>query len=634
MKTKYLIILLLLFPVFCFSQTIVSTNPENKNAIVEESTGIHCSYCPDGHSILNELIDQNPNDIFVIKYHEGGYAWDCDPSGGHDFANNFGVELAELGGDSGQPVASINRVVFSGSSTAISRGQWTSAISQTLQQSSYVNVGVEANIVGNELSIHVEAYYTGNSPVDSNRLIIALTQDETLGPQMGAIDFNPEYVVSNAPIPEYQHGEYEYRHMDRLVHMINGIYGEAISTTTQGSFIDRCYTYTIPSFYNDVPVDLDELEVVAYISESNQNIISGAKAQALVSNTAACTTNENEIMINSIDEPQGIVVPNEDGQNIVTVSITNSGVSPQSNIEMSYNLNDGENVNETYNGSINPNETIQYTFVQTVNLLNIEGTFEITASITSEADTDLTNNSSTNIVEIYSYCTPSLDCSYADGFQLVQIGDINNVSECEGYGDFMDQSTDLETGSTNDFTVTTGYVDQVVRVWIDFNDDDYYDLDEIVVDQWIIDASSSNGDGFYTATTDLIIPSDANLGFHKMRAKSAWQEYIPDDACELTNYGETEDYLVNIVESLSNNSIELSNKLNLFPNPSNGIFNIKSEIDNGYYILNNMIGQKIQNGKINIGNNSIDLSNRVNGVYFLTIESTNGEIIRYKLIKN
>ena len=36
------------------------------------------------------------------------------------------------------------------------------------------------------------------------------------------------------------------------------------------------------------------------------------------------------------------------------------------------------------------------------------------------------------------FCTPSMDCSVGDGFQLFQLGDIDNESECEGYGDFTD----------------------------------------------------------------------------------------------------------------------------------------------------------------------------------------------------
>ena len=44
------------------------------------------------------------------------------------------------------------------------------------------------------------------------------------------------------------------------------------------------------------------------------------------------------------------------------------------------------------------------------------------------------------------FCTPSMDCSVGDGFQLFQLGDINNESECEGYGDFTDLSTELSQG--------------------------------------------------------------------------------------------------------------------------------------------------------------------------------------------
>ena len=32
-----------------------------------------------------------------------------------------------------------------------------------------------------------------------------------------------------------------------------------------------------------------------------------------------------------------------------------------------------------------------------------------------------------------------------------------------------------------------------------------------------------------------------------MRAKTNWQAGVPDDACQLTTYGETEDYMINIL---------------------------------------------------------------------------------------
>ena len=141
---KNLLSIILLFsPIVLFSQTIVSTCPENKNAIVEESTGIHCSYCPDGHAILNQVVEQNPNDVFVIKFHEGGYAWDCDPNGGHDFNNDIANQLGVMAQATGQPSASVNRQVFPSYSmtaggTAMSRGSWAAAINSVTSESSYV----------------------------------------------------------------------------------------------------------------------------------------------------------------------------------------------------------------------------------------------------------------------------------------------------------------------------------------------------------------------------------------------------------------------------------------------------------------------------------------------------------------
>ena len=57
----------------------------------------------------------------------------------------------------------------------MSRGYWSSAISQVLQESAYVNVGLEAELAGNVLTIHVEAYYTASSPQSTNYLHVAMS---------------------------------------------------------------------------------------------------------------------------------------------------------------------------------------------------------------------------------------------------------------------------------------------------------------------------------------------------------------------------------------------------------------------------------------------------------------------------
>ena len=56
---------------------------------------------------------------------------------------------------------------------------WSNASNQTRNQSSYVNVATTATIDVNTrlLTVFVEAYYTGASPVASNRLNVALLQN-------------------------------------------------------------------------------------------------------------------------------------------------------------------------------------------------------------------------------------------------------------------------------------------------------------------------------------------------------------------------------------------------------------------------------------------------------------------------
>jgi len=439
MKKKYILLFILLLSSLGYisGQTIVSTTPENKNAIVEESTAIHCSYCPDGHAMLNQIIDQNPNDVFVIKFHEGGYAWDCDPNGGHDFNNALANQLGNMAAANGQPSASVNRQVFSNLSmtggTAMGRQYWNTAISQVLQESSYVNVGVEAELNANVLTVHVEAYYTASSPQTSNYLHIAITQDETIGPQLGANDFNPSYVASSSPNSNYGHNEYDYRHMDRLVDMIDGISGDEIATTSTGSFIDRTYTYTIPDMYNDVPVDLAEIEVAAFITGGDE-IINGYKVQA------AYTPLAYDIAVVSIDSPSTGVL--SDNENII-VTLENFGENTVSNFDISYQVNGGNTVTESFTGSLAYNETSQFTFYTTYDF-SAPGDYEIVAN-TSLGGDDVPSNdsSSTSFTSVAGGDCPdeySLPIVWRDNFECHTEFAISDIGDWVMY--------DLDGGTT------------------------------------------------------------------------------------------------------------------------------------------------------------------------------------------
>jgi hypothetical protein len=257
MKKLSLYLLFIFLTISSIGQTIVNTTPEDKNVVLEEFTGIHCVYCPEGHAIAQAIQNNNPGDVYLINIHVGSYA--VPGAGEPDFRTPFGSAIVGQTGLIGYPAGTVNRHHFpgqaqnGGNGTAMSRGQWTSASNQILGEGSYVNVGVEADIdvQTREVTVHVEAYYTGNSPESSNLLNVALLQNNTLGPQTGG-NMGDEYV-----------------HMHRLVYMITGQWGVSISPTTTSTFIDETYTYTIPADYNGVPAEIADMEVVAFLTETH-----------------------------------------------------------------------------------------------------------------------------------------------------------------------------------------------------------------------------------------------------------------------------------------------------------------------------------------------------------------------------
>jgi hypothetical protein len=315
--------------------------------------------------------------------------------------------------------------------------------------------------------------------------------------------------------------------------------GEIITENFAGtlaSYETEEFTFTQTS---DLSIEGNSYEISTYTSlegdeyEENNSF-----------NKTVIHLNPNDIGVSAIISP--VSGTNLTANEIVTVEISNYGGADQVDFVVFYDV-DGVIVDETISDVIPANSSIEYSFTSTLDLSEF-GSYEITAYTSLDSDSDLSNDSTT--IEITNInCAPSMDCSYGDGFQLFQIGDINNTSDCEGYGDFTNLSTDLEAGTSYDLTVTTGYSDEFVSVWIDYNNDFAFSSDELIVDNYEI-ADGNAGPGSYTETIPVLIPEGITLGQHTLRAKANWNAPVPADACEETQYGETEDYMVNIVSGL------------------------------------------------------------------------------------
>ncbi|RLD50527.1 MAG: hypothetical protein DRJ05_19505, partial [Bacteroidetes bacterium] len=274
MKTLLLSFIILGLGFHVNSQTIVSTNSENKNALIEEFTGILCGFCPYGHLEVENFINAHPGDGFSIAIHQGFFALPDENQ--PYYLTEMGDGLGEYFSVNSWPSGLVNRHDFGGG-ILYPLNDWNQHASQVLTEAAYVNVACEAtvDVQTRELTVHVETYYTGNSPEASNFINVALAQNNIKCPQFRSW-FNPDAITPD--------GAYMHQHM--LRDLITGQWGDEISPTTSGTFIDKTYTYTIPEAINEVPVRLGDLEIVSYIVETEQEVETANSCYSVLSNFA------------------------------------------------------------------------------------------------------------------------------------------------------------------------------------------------------------------------------------------------------------------------------------------------------------------------------------------------------------
>ena len=130
--------------------------------------------------------------------------------------------------------------------------------------------------------------------------------------------------------------------MHRLVWLITGQWGEIINTTTEGTFIDETYTYDIPDSYNNVPVKIEDLEVVAFITETQKDIPSGNGTFPIYFNFA----DENNARSTSIET----ILPQCGFDITPEVNIQNFGENDLTEVEITYSVNGGASQNYTWTG--------------------------------------------------------------------------------------------------------------------------------------------------------------------------------------------------------------------------------------------------------------------------------------------
>jgi subtilisin-like proprotein convertase family protein len=146
------------------------------------------------------------------------------------------------------------------------------------------------------------------------------------------------------------------------------------------------------------------------------------------------------------------------------------------------------------------------------------------------------------------YCAAGATSTAFEKISNVTFGTINNNStSTAGYENFLTQSTNVIAGQTLPISVSLsgGFSSDVVRVWIDFNQDgDFTDAGEAVY-------VSAQGVGPHVG--NITIPGSATIGSTRMRVRMYDASFGANTTpCGNSTYGQVEDYTVNIQPCVQN----------------------------------------------------------------------------------
>ncbi len=200
---KQLVTLIGLAPMMALGQSLVYPVPQNRTALLEEYTGIHCGYCPEGHAIAASLEGVLQDKFVTVGVHAGGYA--VPGAGEPDFRTADGTAIDAYFTVGGYPAGTVNRHLFNGADD-LGRGAWEGAVNDMLALPSPVNVGVESSFDGTTLTVHVVGLYTGNSPAGNDFLSVLIKENGLVGYQADYTNGTQPNYNAHARAPYVHHG--------------------------------------------------------------------------------------------------------------------------------------------------------------------------------------------------------------------------------------------------------------------------------------------------------------------------------------------------------------------------------------------------------------------------------------------
>ncbi len=173
-----------------------------------------------------------------------------------------------------------------------------------------------------------------------------------------------------------------------------------------------------------------------------------------------------------------------------------------------------------------------YEYKVRTNCSTTSSNYSSTLNFTTEDDTPVQTG----------YCTSAGTNSSYEWIANVTVGALNNSTGTNGgYADFTSTELDVEKGSSYAVSLSPGFsgstYEEYWKIWIDYNQDgDFSDAGELVYDAGSMSTATVSG--------SIAIPSTVSTGRTRMRVSMKYNGAQTE--CETFEYGEVEDYTVNV----------------------------------------------------------------------------------------
>lgn len=235
------------------------------------------------------------------------------------------------------------------------------------------------------------------------------------------------------------------------------------------------------------------------------------------------------------------------------------------------------------------------------------------------------------------YCSTTSSCTGHDAILNVTLGTLNNTTVCGPGHDSLYTATipNLHVDSTYTLSVKvdSSYTEHV-SVWIDYNKNGSFETSEFFY--------LGSGNGIVIDST-FTVPTNAIAGNTRMRVRVKYNTTLGDtSACLSYLFGETEDYIVNITGGTSAgvNEYQMLDAINIYPNPTTGVFNIAiteakfSEMTiNVIDIQGKVVYSSVDKNVSSNYNKQINLEGLSKGLYYIKLNSDKGVKVQKLIIQ-